>query len=79
VQPDRDDPDYRELMFQEAIEEARPSMIMTPPDLLPFQRPDDPMFEAYVARYREWKEKVIDARIWDYNCNIARREGRWPP
>jgi hypothetical protein len=32
-----------------------------------------------MERYRAWKEAVIDARITDYEANVARREGRWPP
>jgi hypothetical protein len=62
---DRHDPDYRKLIFQEVLEEARPSTIMNP-DLV---GPDNPGYEEYMVRYRAWKEQAIDAEI-------TRREGQ---
>jgi hypothetical protein len=58
---DRNDPEIRKLIFQEVLEEARPSTIMSPPDIL--LEPTNPGYEEYAARHRAWKEQVIDAEI----------------
>jgi hypothetical protein len=57
---DRHDPDYRKLIFQEILEETRPSTLMR--DQI-FISTDNPGYAEYAERYRAWKEKVIDAEI----------------
>jgi hypothetical protein len=57
---DRHDPEFRRLVFQEVLEEARPSTLMRDPSLI---GPENPGYEEYAARYRAWKEQAIDAEI----------------
>jgi hypothetical protein len=68
---DRHDPDYRKLIFQEALEGAHPSTVMRDPSFIGF---DNPGYEEYVERYRAWKEQMIDAEITRRENSARARE-----